>query len=145
MAIAWGYKNNVIIKKAFTDGIEFLRGEKLKVTDLTKMVVSYARGGAGEHPAHGYANKTAPWTQLERLVTGTDLHWLNHHVHGGHRTEDTCIPGFNMIVLDIDGTMNLSTAKMLMKDYAAIYYTTCLLYTSPSPRDLSTSRMPSSA
>ena len=24
-------------------------------------------------------------------------------------------------------------------------YTTCLLYTSPSPRDLSTSRMPSSA
>lgn len=124
MAIAWGYKNNVIIKKAFTDGIEFLRGEKLKVTDLTKMVVSYARGGAGEHPAHGYANKTAPWTQLERLVTGTDLHWLNHHVHGGHRTEDTCVPGFNMIVLDIDGTMNLSTAKMLMKDYAAIYYTT---------------------
>jgi hypothetical protein len=124
MAIAWGYKNNVIIKKAFTDGIEFLRGEKLKVTDLTKMVVSYARGGAGEHPAHGYANKTAPWTQLERLVTGTDLHWLNHHVHGGHRTEDTCVPGFNMIVLDIDGTMNLATAKMLMKDYAAIYYTT---------------------
>ena len=124
MAIAWGYKNNVIIKKAFTDGIEFLRGEKLQVTDLTKMVVSYARGAAGEHPAHGYANKTAPWTQLERLVTGTDLHWLNHHVHGGHRTEDTCIPGFNMIVLDIDGTMNLSTAKMLMKDYAAIYYTT---------------------
>lgn len=124
MAIAWGYKNNVIIKKAFTDGIEFLRGEKLQVTDLTKMVVSYARGGPGEHPAHGYANKTAPWTQLERLVTGTDLHWLNHHVHGGHRTEDTCVPGFNMIVLDIDGTMNLSTAKMLMKDYAAIYYTT---------------------
>ena len=25
------------------------------------------------------------------------------------------------------------------------HYTTCLLYTSPSPRDLSTSRMPSSA
>ena len=26
-----------------------------------------------------------------------------------------------------------------------LHYTTCLLYTSPSPRDLSTSRMPSSA
>jgi hypothetical protein len=124
MAIAWGYKNNIIIKKAFTDGIEFLRGECLQVTDLTKMIVSYTRGAPGEHPAHGYANKYAPWTQMERLVTGTDLHWLNHHVHGGHRTEDTCIPSFNMIVLDIDGTMNLSTAKMLMKDYAAIYYTT---------------------
>ena len=29
--------------------------------------------------------------------------------------------------------------------YAAIFPTHCLLYTSPSPRDLSTSRMPSSA
>ena len=28
---------------------------------------------------------------------------------------------------------------------AAVHYTLCLLYTSPSPRDLSTSRMPSSA
>ena len=28
---------------------------------------------------------------------------------------------------------------------ANIIYTDCLLYTSPSPRDLSTSRMPSSA
>ena len=26
-----------------------------------------------------------------------------------------------------------------------LFFTTCLLYTSPSPRDLSTSRMPSSA
>ena len=30
-------------------------------------------------------------------------------------------------------------------EYVARYHTTCLLYTSPSPRDLSTSRMPSSA
>ena len=29
--------------------------------------------------------------------------------------------------------------------YGRDYVTTCLLYTSPSPRDLSTSRMPSSA
>ena len=33
---------------------------------------------------------------------------------------------------------NLNSAK-------ALHFTTCLLYTSPSPRDLSTSRMPSSA
>ena len=31
-----------------------------------------------------------------------------------------------------------------VEDYRALY-TACLLYTSPSPRDLSTSRMPSSA
>ena len=31
------------------------------------------------------------------------------------------------------------------QDRAIEFYTHCLLYTSPSPRDLSTSRMPSSA
>ena len=32
-----------------------------------------------------------------------------------------------------------------LEDYGHIYMYSCLLYTSPSPRDLSTSRMPSSA
>ena len=36
--------------------------------------------------------------------------------------------------------------KEIFKDSSKVYdYTSCLLYTSPSPRDLSTSRMPSSA
>ena len=38
---------------------------------------------------------------------------------------------------------NLTGAKLLIKAHGKC--TTCLLYTSPSPRDLSTSRMPSSA
>lgn len=124
MAIAWGYKNNIILKKSFNDGIEFIRGESLKPTDLTQLCVSFVRGAPGDHPAHGYVNKRAPWTQLDRMVTTPDIHWLNHWVHGGHRTEENCVPGFNLIVLDIDGTMNLSTAKMLLKDQMAIFYTT---------------------
>ena len=63
----------------------------------------------------------------------------------------------------INHSSNLSTASLLMYnadgtavsdgvwnggltvDEASTYGETCLLYTSPSPRDLSTSRMPSSA
>ena len=37
------------------------------------------------------------------------------------------------------------TATLLGSDQSLDNYTVCLLYTSPSPRDLSTSRMPSSA
>ena len=33
----------------------------------------------------------------------------------------------------------------ILHDFVLGKYTDCLLYTSPSPRDLSTSRMPSSA
>eukprot|EP00831_Metopus_contortus_P010641 TRINITY_DN14156_c0_g1_i5.p4 TRINITY_DN14156_c0_g1~~TRINITY_DN14156_c0_g1_i5.p4 ORF type:complete len:112 (-),score=35.61 TRINITY_DN14156_c0_g1_i5:118-453(-) len=37
------------------------------------------------------------------------------------------------------------TKKFIKKRIPKIWLKTCLLYTSPSPRDLSTSRMPSSA
>ena len=50
-------------------------------------------------------------------------------------------------VLDRDGSTVLgeSDGKIYSGAYARVIINTCLLYTSPSPRDLSTSRMPSSA
>ena len=62
--------------------------------------------------------------------------------------------------LDLDHWVKHSTPKLIERDTllplanqwrkaqrkgATIIVCTCLLYTSPSPRDLSTSRMPSSA
>ena len=55
------------------------------------------------------------------------------------------------IVLDLIGTfqtaskLSLSLRKKGLKETIKEDNTPCLLYTSPSPRDLSTSRMPSSA
>ena len=39
----------------------------------------------------------------------------------------------------------LEAANRIVGEKAGMPYLSCLLYTSPSPRDLSTSRMPSSA
>ena len=39
----------------------------------------------------------------------------------------------------------IDTGKLYRETYQQAKYIACLLYTSPSPRDLSTSRMPSSA
>ena len=41
--------------------------------------------------------------------------------------------------------LTAATCESLTAGLVAATITTCLLYTSPSPRDLSTSRMPSSA
>ena len=46
--------------------------------------------------------------------------------------------------LDLFGQWDPSLA-FVMAGAVAVTFTGCLLYTSPSPRDLSTSRMPSSA
>ena len=48
----------------------------------------------------------------------------------------------------IDGVSISAVSAGLYKfkrDELVLFYFSCLLYTSPSPRDLSTSRMPSSA
>jgi hypothetical protein len=119
LATAWGYKNNVIIKKSFSDGIEFLRGETLKETDLSKMVVSYSTDITTD-----YRNEFAPFDQLHKLTQAPGLHWVAHHLNGGYRNEENCMPGFNLVVLDVDGGVSISTVKLLMKNYKYLIYTT---------------------
>lgn len=119
LAIAYGYKNNIIIKKSFEDGIEFLRGETLQATDLNKMLVSYSKD-----LAVGYQNEFAPFDKLHQLTQTSGFHWINHHLIDGHRQEESCKAGFNMVVLDVDGGVNMSTVKILLKNYKYLIYTT---------------------
>ena len=65
-------------------------------------------------------------------------------------TADYVIPrGFPVMTLPDPRTgafvTYVTTAERVMVAASATTYYSCLLYTSPSPRDLSTSRMPSSA
>jgi hypothetical protein len=119
LAIAYGYKNNIIIKKSFSDGIEFLRGETLKETDLSKMVLSYSTDITTD-----YRNEYAPFEKLHQLTQAPGLHWVAHHLNGGYRNEENCIPGFNLVVIDVDGGVSMSTVKLLMKNYKFLIYTT---------------------
>lgn len=119
LAIAHGYKNNIIIKKSFSDGIEFIRGESLKVTHLDEMIVAYS-----DNMTTGYEPHRVPFDKLHKMTQASGYHWLNHHLKGGYRNEENAIPGFNLLVIDIDGTISLSTAKMLLAGQKAMFYTT---------------------
>jgi hypothetical protein len=119
LAIAYGYQNNIIIKKAFNDGIEFLRGETLKPTDLNRIYVSYSTDLAKD-----YRNDFAPFDELHKLTQASGLHWVNHHLKGGLRNEESAEPGFNIVVADVDGGVSLALAKKLLKDYKVMFYTT---------------------
>ena len=61
-----------------------------------------------------------------------------------HKKIISIFPGSRQSELDIHLPILIDFIKMMNKKYNDIFYV-CLLYTSPSPRDLSTSRMPSSA
>ena len=119
LAIAYGYKNNIIIKKQYNDGIEFLIGESLAETNTDKMIISY-----GKELADNYRNETVEFTKLHQLTQLPDYHWVAHHLINGYRTEENCMPGFNMAVIDVDDSVSLDTVKLLLKDYTYLIYTT---------------------
>ena len=118
-ATAWGYKNSIIIKKSFENGVEFFRGETLKETDLSSMVVAYS-----DNMTEGYRNERAAFDQLYKMTQAQGMHWVNHHLTGGYRNEENAIAGFSFVVIDVDGTVQLSTAKLLLQRFKALYYTT---------------------
>lgn len=128
LAISWGYKNNVIIKKEFDNGIEFLRGETLEETNLDRLKVAYSND-----IATGYRNEYAPWDQLHNLTQANGMHWINHFLSNGHRQEDNCDEGFNLVVFDVDGGVSLDMARTLLKDYTYMLYTT-KRHTDQNPR-----------
>lgn len=119
LATAWGYKKHIIIKKTFTDGIEFFKGETLKETNLDEIKVSYS-----DHWAYNYLNEAVPFDQLHVLATAPNTHWANHHFKNGHRSAENVLAGFNTVVIDIDEGNNLFVAHELLKDYKFMTYTT---------------------
>jgi len=119
LAIAHGYKNNIIIKKTFADGIELFKGETLAETNLEKIRLSYS-----EHWAYNYLNEEVPFDQIHLLTQAPEMHWTNHHLKMGHRAEENVLAGFNLIVIDVDGGVPITTVHELLKEYKFLTYTT---------------------
>lgn len=119
LAIAYGHKNNIVIKKMYSNNIEFLRGESLAVTDPTKMTISYS-----SDITTGYNNEYVSFDQLHKLTQQPNYHWVSHHLIDGYRKEDNALAGFNLVVIDVDGGVAMKTAELLLKDYKFHMYTT---------------------
>jgi hypothetical protein len=119
LATAWGYKNHIIIKKTFIDGIEIFEGESLDETNLDEIIVSYS-----DHWAYNYLGEKVPFDQLHKLTQAPGMNWCNHHFKNEHRAEENVHAGFNMAILDVDGGVTLETVHELLKDYKFLTYTT---------------------
>jgi hypothetical protein len=119
LAVAHGYKNAMYIKTEIVDGIQFFSGRKVAETDLDKMIVSVSQDITKNYQAH-----EAPWDKFHKMVTTPGLHWVNHKLRDGYRDEAHIIQGCNMIVLDVEGSIDIPTAQMLLKDYTWLMHTT---------------------
>lgn len=119
LAMAWGVSNHVVITKKVVQSVEFFSGSTLQETDLNKLIFSMS-----DHFAYDYEPQQRSLEQLEKLFKADGLHWANHAFEGEHRSEDKVIPGFNMIVIDVDGGTRIEMVHELLKDYTFATYTT---------------------
>jgi hypothetical protein len=119
LAITYGYKNNIIIKKQFTNGIEFLKGETIEETNLDEICVAYST-----QLADNYDGEFVPFDKLDQLTNNAGYHWTNHHFINNYRLQTNVIAGFNMVVLDVDEGISISTAQLLLRDYTYLMYET---------------------
>lgn len=119
MATTWGFTNNILIKKEIINNIPFFSGESLSFTDLEKINVSYSN-----QLSDGYLNEQINWNQLPKLISTENYHWCNHHLNNGKRNEASIIPGFNLLVLDIDNGISINNVINLLKKYTFLIHTT---------------------
>lgn len=120
LATSWGWSNNVIIKKSYgPNNIEFYKGETLKRTNLDELRISYS-----DHWAYNYEGVEISHEQLPELVTADGMNWANHWFERGHRSKENAIPGFNLLVFDVDGGVQIEQVHELLKDITFFTYTT---------------------
>lgn len=119
LATAYGYKNNIVIKKSFINNIEILRGESLAVTNLDELILSHSAD-----LAFNYTPVKGKWSQFEKLTQLPNHNWCVHQFEDEHRQDSSVIEGFNLVVLDVDSGTTLSEAMKLLEGYAAHFHTT---------------------
>lgn len=124
LAIAYGHKNNIIIKRLYSDDIELIHGEALQETDIDSMMLSWTVSdfdgvSSGFNPEY-----SIPFKELSKLTTLANGHWCSHHFEGGVRQMDKALKGFNLLVLDVDAGTPLTTAKDILSKYTYHIYTT---------------------
>ena len=119
LAASWGYSENIILKLTKDNDIDLFIGERLKVTDLDEMTLAYS-----EKITTDYRNELVKFDDLPALLQANGYHWVTHHLKGGYRDEDHVKKGFNMVVIDVDKYVDISTVELLLCDFMYYIYTT---------------------
>jgi len=119
LATSYGYKNNIIIKKEFIDSIEFFSGSSLTETSLNKLSISVS-----DEFADNYATKFIRFDNFEEVFCTSMTNFCNHRFNHRHRSNNNVKTGFNLIILDVDGTATIDYVKNVLSKYNYFIYTT---------------------
>ena len=118
LAKSWSAVNDMIIKETMNGDISYFSGEKIESTNLDHMIVSLSTD-----ITTGYANHKAPWDKFHKMCE-KDYNFCTHHMKDGYRDSVHAVPGFNMLVLDVDNGVSIKMVQKLLSNNEYIIYTT---------------------
>lgn len=121
LAKGYAYDNNITLQIQDKRNITFYNARGKVKTDLDKpLLFSYS-----EDMAEGYfTNETVVWRDFYKVLTADGICYSAHSFKDGKRSNDTALTGFQLIILDIDGGVDLETAKILFSEYTYLIATT---------------------
>ena len=121
LAKGYAYDNNITLQIQDKRNITFYNARGKVKTDLEEpLLFSYS-----EDMAEGYfTNETVVWRDFYKVLTADGICYSAHSFKDGKRSNDTALTGFQLIILDIDGGVDLETAKILFSEYTYLIATT---------------------
>ena len=119
--------------------LEWYKSQSLNVNDLFDIYGSVVKIWDDVSDNSGYINSNYGWCVYSKEMEDNMI-WLVRHSQSTHSADKhVCITLILRCIRELYSMVEEITCVLLMCN------TTCLLYTSPSPRDRQKSRMPSSA
>ena len=119
LAAADGYKNNISLTSRIENDVELFSVKQLAVTSLDEMIIAYS-----DKISRDYENSLIDWEDLDKMLTTTGIHWVNHFLTKGVRNDASVEAGFNLVVLDVDKFVDIETVQLTLHEYSYILHTT---------------------
>ena len=119
LAKAYGYKQDHLFRVKDIEGIDFYSFLAMPKTDPNKVIIS-----ASKDITKGYKKLNVSFDDLYSLVTKDGFMYSAGTFKGGHRNKENYKQEQNLIIIDIDDGLKLSTAKLMLSDYKCLIATT---------------------
>lgn len=121
LAKGYAYMHNITLQIQDKKNITFYSASGKTHTDLDKPIMfSYSTDMTQGY----YTNNEILFRDLHKVVSTDNVCYSAHSFKGGHRKNENAIPGFQLVILDIDEGVSLETAKILFNEYTYLIATT---------------------
>ena len=121
LAKGYAYDSNITLQIHDKRNITFYSARGKTKTDLDKpLMFSYSTDMSEGY----YTNTEGTWKDFYKVLSADGLCYSAHSFKGNKRSNETALTGFQLIILDIDGGVDLETAKILFDEYTYLIATT---------------------